>query len=474
MTTELHANPILSEPTTPTGNTAGAIPLSEWRNQIRDQLASSSSDTEESTPPDPISELPHNRRSLEHSTPRLRLEKARTTGDHIQHIHDQTLRRLNSHGGPLPTRKFSFKSDDYGLGELRAPPILPDRERRKSLEHAWTHKPDLPEKSFRQQIYDDIVVGSWIIFSSIWGSLARIGLSALSTYPGQPVFPLIWSQFVGCAVMGFLLQDKTLFPKDDRYVPLYIGLTTGFCGSLTSFSSFIWNCFQALANIDPYYERARGRNILALFAQIIITLCISIAALRFGAHCAQLSRHLLPSVREVTKVKRYLDMIGITLAISGWTAGAIMTALIPKWRSQLFTAVFAPAGTSLLSFWSDVIGALCRWQLSRFNPFAPSFPLGTFTANISATVILGIAVIIQGRSSITSVSTISCAILHGIDTGFCGCLSTISTFAVELDTLIRKHAYVYATVSITLALILLVLVVGIPTWTLGFRAICGL
>lgn len=120
------------------------------------------------------------------------------------------------------------------------------------------------------------------------------------------------------------------------------------------------------------------------------------------------------------------------------------------------------------------MGALCRWQLSRFNPFTPSFPLGTFTANITGTLILGIAVVIQGRSSVTSISSISCAILHGIDTGFCGCLSTISTFAVELDTLIRKHAYVYATVSIGVGLVLLVLVVGIPTWILGFKATCGL
>ena len=347
MTTELNANPILSEPPTPIQNTADTIPLSQWRNQNRDQLPSSSSDTGESTPTDPISRPAHTPRSLEDAIPRARLVKARTTGDSIQLPHAQSYRRFTiDNGRPLPTRKFSFKSDDYGLDELRAPPILPDRERRKSLEHAWSRKPDLPEKSFRQRVYDDIVVGSWITFLSIWGSLARIGLSSLSTYPGQPVFSLIWSQFVGCAIMGFLLQDKTLFPKDDRYVALYIGLTTGFCGSVTSFSSFVWNCFQALANIDPHYERSRGGNVLALLAQLVITLCISIAALRFGAHCAQLSRHLLPSVREVTKVKRYLDMIGITLAVLGWTAAAVMTALIPKWQPQLFTTVFAPVGTS--------------------------------------------------------------------------------------------------------------------------------
>ena len=351
MTTELDANPILSEPPTPTQNTTDNIPLSQWPDLIRNQ-SPSSSDTGESTPRDPLdasSQIHHTPQSLEDAAvPRPRLAKARTTGDLIQRVDYQSRRRfLIDNQGHIATPRFSVTFDDYGLDELRAPPILPDRARRKSLEHAWSHKPDLPQKSFRQRIHDDIVVGSWIVFLSIWGSLARIGLSALSTYPGQPVFPLIWSQFFGCAVMGFLLQDKTLFPKDDRYVALYIGLTTGFCGSLTSFSSFILNSFQALANIDPHYERERGRNVLALFAQVAITLSISIAALRFGAHFAQVTRHLLPSVRELTKFKPHLDIVGIALAVSGWTAATIMTILLPELRSQLFVTVFAPAGKFL-------------------------------------------------------------------------------------------------------------------------------
>lgn len=335
MTTELDASSILSEPRSPDRRTdASNIPLRQWPTYLNP--IESSSETGDSTPISPLEgESPIQPQSLEEAMSGPRLTKAHTTGEYIQ----QTHQRL----GSLPTRKFSF-ADHYGLDELRAPPILPDRERRKSLEHAWTHKPELPKLAFRDRILDDIVVGSWITFLAIWGSLARIGLSALSTYPGQPVFQLIWAQFIGCAVMGFLLQDKTLFPKDDRYVALYIGLTTGFCGSVTSFSSFIWDCFQALANLDPFYERARGKNVLALLAQIVITLCISIAALRFGAHCAQATRHLLPSVRDVTRIKRYLDTIGIIMGFTTWAAAGIMAGLIPKWRPELFTTILAPAG----------------------------------------------------------------------------------------------------------------------------------
>jgi fluoride ion exporter CrcB/FEX len=332
MTTELDANPILPEYDQP-NQFENNIPVIQGNGDQED----STTDTGFSTP-SPNSNSPRTR------VPQTLLVRARTTGDYLQHVHDESRRRfLIDNGGPLAIRQFQI-SEDYGLDELRAPPILPDRERRKSLEHVWSHKTPPPHKPFPQRLRDDLIVASWIIFLSIWGSLARIGLSALSEYPGQPVFQLIWAQFVGCAVMGFLLQDKTLFPKDKRYVALYIGLTTGFCGSLTSFSSFIWNCFQALANLDPYFERARGNNVLALIAQVIITLSVSIAALRLGAHAAQVTRHVLPSITEMNEAKLYLDSLGIFLAIGSWSGAAIMSGLLPQWHKELLTAVLAPTG----------------------------------------------------------------------------------------------------------------------------------
>jgi CrcB protein len=80
---------------------------------------------------------------------------------------------------------------------------------------------------------------------------------------------------------------------------------------------------------------------------------------------------------------------------------------------------------------------------------------------------------LQGRIR-SPISTLSCAVLYGIDNGFCGCLSTISTFAVELDTLMRQHAYIYATVSILVGAIILVLVVGTAAWASGYMVMCGL
>ena len=48
---------------------------------------------------------------------------------------------------------------------------------------------------------------------SIVGVLIRIGLIDLHSYPGPPVFSLIYPQFVGCVIMGFCLA-KGAFIKE--------------------------------------------------------------------------------------------------------------------------------------------------------------------------------------------------------------------------------------------------------------------
>lgn len=52
------------------------------------------------------------------------------------------------------------------------------------------------------------VVLSILIPFSIIGALIRIGLNILHSYPGSPVFSLIYPQFVGCVIMGFCLARK--------------------------------------------------------------------------------------------------------------------------------------------------------------------------------------------------------------------------------------------------------------------------
>ena len=83
---------------------------------------------------------------------------------------------------------------------------------------------------------------------SLFGLLARLGLIAINTFNGREIFPVLWAQIVGCAVMGLFSSRK--MELEELYLPLYAGLTTGLAGSITSFSSWMAGVFMAWAQID--------------------------------------------------------------------------------------------------------------------------------------------------------------------------------------------------------------------------------
>ncbi|RYF44413.1 MAG: CrcB family protein [Cytophagaceae bacterium] len=166
-------------------------------------------------------------------------------------------------------------------------------------------------------------------------------------------------------------------------------------------------------------------------------------------------------------MRRFLDPVVVVLGWGCWVGAVLMTIFPPThaWRGQaLFACVFAP------------VGCLLRYYMSlHLNPIHPAFPLGTFTVNIFGTVVLGTAYDLQRvpllASNIPGGSVAGCQVLQGVMDGFCGCLTTVSTWISELDSLKRRHAYVYGAVSVLAGLALLVIVMGSVLWTTGWVAI---
>lgn len=112
-------------------------------------------------------------------------------------------------------------------------------------------------------------------------------------------------------------------------------------------------------------------------------------------------------------------------------------------------------------------GTLCRYFLSvQVNPLKPSFPWGTLIANAFGTALLGAFHVLQG----THVSPRVCGLLQGLEDGFCGCLTTVSTFAVELHALQVRHAVRYALVSWAVGQLLLLVIMGPAFWSAGVSA----
>jgi len=321
-----------------------------------------------------------------------------------------------------------------------------------------------------------IKVNCWLVFFSIWGSLARLGFVALTDYTGAPVgggssmgSGVIWANFAGCVIMGFLIEDPRLFSLasgssgrkqgqgndrgttkndleangvdnpstasektrkvDKSIIPLYIGLTTGFCGSVTSFSSYMLQSFLYLSNTVPAYTHPKkGYSVLSFLAYIVLTLGLSVSGLQFGAHLAELTQSYILSIP--TGAIRFFDKIVPLLAVGVWIGSITLAAVVEDWRGKaLFACVFSP------------LGALARFWVSRLlNPRVRRFPLGTFAVNILGSAVL--AGVVAGEYSHRWAGAergiVGCQLLRGVGDGFCGCLTTVSTWVVEIRGLRSK------------------------------------
>ncbi|KAL4980068.1 CrcB-like protein-domain-containing protein [Aspergillus desertorum] len=342
---------------------------------------------------------------------------------------------------------------------------------------------------------------SYLVFFSIFGTLARLGLQALTFYPGAPVVTgVLWANVGGSLLMGFFLEDKNIFREEwgkpntnlsntskveeskrhtsvKKTIPLYIGLTTGFCGSFTSFSSFIRDIFLALSNglLSPDLSgtsptpRNGGYSFTALTAVILTTVSLSLSALIAGSHLALAINHLpVPPTLPFRITRRIIDPVFTILGLGSWL-GTILLALFPPtgqdtWRGDaLFAIVFAPLGT-LLRFY------LSLWLNAR----NPSLPLGTLSANIVGTIILAMCYDLQ-RVENGANALVSCQVLQGVMDGFCGCATTVSTWVAELNGLKKRiHMYVYGVVSVGVALGFFTVITGSLRWTVGFaEPVCG-
>ena len=378
----------------------------------------------------------------------------------------------------------------------------------------------------------EIYTVSYLVLFSIFGTLARLGLQALTFYPGAPVQTgVLWCNFGGSLIIGFLSEDQKLFREDfetsearkhakhidaqkidpnesdpalqqfisaerkqaaskaqaavKKTIPLYIGLATGFCGSFTSFSSFIRDAYLALANALPVpvlhtpaapghtasiAHRNGGYSFMAICAVIILTVIPCIGALVAGGHLAVALEPFAPGIPSLF-ARRFIESTMVFLAWVLWLGAIVMSIWPPdrpggpigppswpqeSWRGDaLFAVVFAP------------VGCLLRFYVSlHLNGKIQSFPLGTFAVNVLGTAMEGMFYDLQhmplgGR--------LGCQILQGLMDGFCGCLTTVSTWMAELKGLRLRHAYMYGAASVGTGVSLMVAVMGSVQWTRGFR-----
>ncbi|KAL4781664.1 CrcB-like protein-domain-containing protein [Aspergillus varians] len=409
----------------------------------------------------------------------------------------------------LENRQFKLRAESQSSlqGTANGPEQTP--------EAAPQEKHTQPTRRISKLLRTTYIV-SYLVLFSIIGTLLRLVIECLTFYPGTPVnTSVLWANVGGSMVMGFLSEDQELFHfesvdsnipghvSDDpsqhaahlkahkKTVPLFIGLTTGFCGSLTSFSTFIRDVFLALSNnlavpngaysdlsmfvSNPHGLRAPngGFSFMALVAVLFTEIGLSLAGLFLGAQTAIALSRWTPSLPQVW-LRKYLDPLSVILACLSWILILCLVTLLPPQHHRT-AALWAPdmwRGPFLFSLVFAPVGCLCRFYISlQLNSRIVGFPLGTFMVNIGGTLILGMAYSIQHAGvdhfRLTIGGITGCEVLQGIMDGFCGCLTTVSTWVLELSDLRRRHAYLYGAASVVVALCFLVVEIGSLQWTRG-------
>ena len=110
------------------------------------------------------------------------------------------------------------------------------------------------------------------------------------------------------------------------------------------------------------------------------------------------------------------------------------------------------------------LGALLRWALGlKLNAVLEVIPFGTVAANLLAAYVIGLT-----TAYFATTSNLSPEWKLLIITGFCGGLSTFSTFSMEIVTLLQRQQFAWAAGSIGLHVVgsVLMTLAGMATWQL--------
>ena len=106
---------------------------------------------------------------------------------------------------------------------------------------------------------------------------------------------------------------------------------------------------------------------------------------------------------------------------------------------QLLLAVFIGGGT----------GSVARWLLSlKLNPMHHALPLGTLTANLIGAFIIG-----AGLAWFNRLPQVDPIWRLLITTGFCGGLTTFSTFSSEVVFLLQAGRFSWALLNVAVNLL---------------------
>ncbi|AQZ11567.1 hypothetical protein BZL39_C04940 [Zygosaccharomyces parabailii] len=328
------------------------------------------------------------------------------------------------------------------------------------------------------------------ITATILGQYARAGTTELAIYSPSYVVPgsILWSNLAACLVMG-LLQELNVAKwfAEPELKSFFTTLTTGFCGAYSSYSTLMLETFQQSTSLGPANIAQstklpnRAYGIMEFLAVLLTQLFVSMGAYLFGRGLGKsvivpLTRakpeHEAESEKDSASspqgwVIRSLSVMQIIFALLAVPLLALIIVLTcvygnysrGKWTLPALFAVFA---------------GYLRYELSNWlNGVIKTFPMGTFVANEFAVLLIAVfQLVMRGRRGYHQVSPVahtinSCHVTNALISGFCGTLSTTSTFINEGYKLEFVHMLLYYLTTTSVSYCLLVIILGSYAWTRG-------
>lgn len=314
----------------------------------------------------------------------------------------------------------------------------------------------------------------------ILGVLARYCLQKLfgpqvvgATSDQSYMYPDLPSNMVGSFLMGWfgIVFKASIFKVSDQ---LAIGLTTGFLGSLTTFSG--WN--QKMLDLS-----VNGEWIFAVLG-ILIGLLLVAGSIAFGIETAKGFRWFC----RYTNVNHFFRIPSCTSACTSnrsrclWTFTMTLVLILGMlWGvfGSLEKKEFDSGGSDAQLFLACIVGPFgvwIRWWLARCNGRGLGkngtlkwIPFGTLAANVLAACIMAALATLKKVVKTTTFNTAA----TGIQFGLLGCMSTVSTFIAEFHAMRQsKHVwrcYAYAAFTFLISFVLGTLIYSVPIWTKGYN-----
>ncbi|XP_022636384.1 uncharacterized protein LOC106759959 isoform X2 [Vigna radiata var. radiata] len=278
------------------------------------------------------------------------------------------------------------------------------------------------------------------------------------------------SNMIGSFLMGWF---GVVFKGDISQVSehLAIAITTGYLGSLTTFSG--WNQKMLELSVSGHWLFASLGFLLGLF--------LVAYSIQFGIETAKGFRWLLhrlgiSSGKDVNKINCRVDSYHRQLIVM--VMFMVILGILWGVSGALVKAEFKHGGNSAHLWFACMVGPMgvwIRWFLARLNGRGLGkeglfkwIPFGTLIANVSAACIMAALASVKN-----TVNTRDCdTVVAGIQFGLMGCLSTVSTFAAEFNAMRESshpwRAYAYAVITVCVSFALGILIYCIPVWTKGF------